>query len=110
MATQTVIDGASDFIIKIMTISPPKFYVGNDKTKELDCTPSTGGVSCHTDDTLMPEAKSYEIYWENPCGEMNKINDFEVVKQFKTPMQIVSISLSSEEAQTCSTSLPQSHS
>ena len=27
MATQTVIDGASDFIIKIMTTSPPNFYV-----------------------------------------------------------------------------------
>ena len=104
MATQTVIDGASDFIIKIMTTSPPNFYVGKDKTKILDCTLGIAEVSCHTDDTLMPDAQSYEIYWESPCGEMNKINNFEVVKKFKTPMQIVSISLSSEEAQTCSTS------
>ena len=104
MATQTVIDGASDFIIKIMTTSPPNFYVGKDKTKILDCTFGIAEVSCHTDDTLMPDAQSYEIYWESPCGEMNKINNFEVVKKFKTPMQIVSISLSSEEAQTCSTS------
>ena len=52
----------------------------------------------------MPDAKSYEIYWENQCGEMNKLENFEIIKKFKTPMEIVSISFSREESQTCSTS------
>ena len=74
-ATQTVVDGASDFKIKLLTSSPPNFYVGNDKTKKLDCTLSVGEVSCHTNHILMPDAKSYEIYWENQCGEMNKLEN-----------------------------------
>ena len=48
-------------------------YVEGDKTKQVSCEKNTSNESelvCTPNDTVMPETKVYEIYYEGACGEI----------------------------------------
>ena len=60
-------------ILASTEIEAPKIYAGNNKEKEIECKKDTTDPTkliCTPDSESMPNNETYEIYYENICGEM----------------------------------------
>ena len=68
---QTVKKSSPTFSVDLITDSVlvPDIYAGDDKTKKISCEKKDNHLECTPEATVMPESKSYDIYYRKPCTE-----------------------------------------
>ena len=95
---QSVKETSPNFIVKLYNANTtqPNIYVGNNVDNKLTCIKTDDELSCETNDTVMPDGKAYEIYYQSDCG-MEQIKDFTVQKIPKTKVKMLSLTLDGTE-------------
>ena len=72
--SQTINKNIKQFkVLLASTLKTPNIYVEGDKNKKVTCENNPNDENellCTPNDSIMPESKIYEIYYEGACGEI----------------------------------------